>query len=90
MRDALWARAKRLRRQIKHWYAFANTDIVFLSPAKSGRTWLRAILSHVYHLSYGTPIDELVSRDRFHRLDARIPRFFFSHATNEPFSCSGG
>ena len=85
MRDALWARAKRLRRLCKHWLAFETADVVLLSPAKSGRTWLRAMLSHVYHLSYGTPIDELVTRDRFHRLERRIPRFFFSHSTNEPF-----
>jgi hypothetical protein len=86
MRDALRAHAKMLRRQFKHWHAFATADIVFLSPAKSGRTWLRAMLSHVYHLSYGTPVDQLVSRDRFHRLEPRIPRFFVSHATSGPFS----
>lgn len=86
MRDVLRARAKRLRRRVKHWHALAISDVVFLSPAKSGRTWLRAMLSHVYHLSYGTPIDELVSRDRFHRREPRIPRFFFSHNDdNEPY-----
>lgn len=42
------------------------------------------MLSHAYHLSYRTPVDELVSRDRFHRLDARVPRFFFSHVEGEP------
>ncbi len=85
MADSLRARAKELRRQVKHWRALQSADVAFLSPAKSGRTWLRAMLSHVYHLHYGTPEDELVSRDRFHKLEPRIPRFFFSHETNEPF-----
>ena len=84
MRDALRLRAKHLRRQVKHWQALRTADVAFLSPAKSGRTWLRAMLSQVYHLSYGTPADELVSRDRFHRLEPRIPRLFFSHEDNEP------
>ena len=84
MPDALRTQAKRLSRQFKNWCALETAEVVFLSPAKSGRTWLRAMLSHVYHLHYGTPIDELVSRDRFHRLQPRIPRFFFSHETNEP------
>lgn len=84
MRHALRVWSKGLRRDVKHWHACHTADVVFLSPAKSGRTWVRAMLSHVYHLNYGTPADAIVSRDRFHRLDSRIPRFFFSHGGQEP------
>jgi hypothetical protein len=57
-----------------------TADIAFLSPGKSGRTWVRVMLTHVFHLTYGTPSDRLVGRDRLHRIDRRVPRFFFSHA----------
>lgn len=85
MLKAASARLRRLRRDVKRWHAFRTADVVFLSPGKSGRTWVRAMLSHVYHLSYGTPADQLVNRDRFYRLDRRIPRIFFSHGGQEPF-----
>lgn len=85
MRRAASAGLRRLRRSIKRWHAFRVADVVFLSPGKSGRTWVRAMLSHVFHLSYGTPADQLINRDRFHRVDKRIPRIFFSHAGQEPF-----
>lgn len=85
MLRAACARLRRLRRSIKRWYAFRTADVVFLSPGKSGRTWVRAMLSHVYHLSYGTPADQLINRDRFYRLDRRSPRIFFSHGVQEPY-----
>ena len=79
------ARLRRLRRDVKRWHAFRTADVVFLSPGKSGRTWVRAMLSHVYHLSYGTPADQLINGNRFYRLDRRIPRIFFSHGGQETF-----
>jgi hypothetical protein len=85
MDEAARGWGKRIRRSVKSWYACQAADVVFLSPGKCGRTWVRAMLSHAYHLSYGTPVNELVSRYRFHRLDARVPRFFFSHVVREPF-----
>jgi alcohol sulfotransferase len=50
-----------------------------VSFRKSGRTWLRAMLSHLCHRRYGVPEGELLEFDNLHRLDPRIPRVFFTH-----------
>lgn len=71
---------RRIRRRLELLDA---AGVAFVSPAKSGRTWVRAMLSHLYHLEYGTPVDEIVTADRFHRLESAIPVFFFTHGTNE-------
>ena len=47
--------------------------------AKSGRTWLNAMLSHYYHLTEGAPPDQLINADNFRRLGLRVPSLFFSH-----------
>lgn len=54
-------------------------DCIVLSRAKSGRTWLRAMLSALYQRRYGLPNDLLVEFDNFHRLDSRAPRISFAH-----------
>lgn len=77
-----WLREwKRSGRRTK---AFRNSDVVFLSPGKSGRTWVRAMLSHVFHLAYHTPIDELIAEDNLQRLDRRVPAILFTHGAGEP------
>lgn len=60
---------------------YAGADLLVLSRTKSGRTWLRVMLSHLYHLRYGVPADELLNFDNLHRLDPRIPKVHFSHDT---------
>ncbi len=47
--------------------------------AKSGRTWLNAMLSHYYHLTEGAPSDQFLNADNFKRLGLRVPSVFFSH-----------
>lgn len=59
-------------------------DVVFLSHAKSGRTWLRVLASHVWHRRYGTPVDEIVDLDNLRRRHAGIPSIYFTHEHNEP------
>src|SRR3954453_9111953 len=56
-----------------------DADLVVVSFRKSGRTWLRAMLSHLCHRRYGVPEGELLEFDNLHRLDPRIPRVFFTH-----------
>ncbi|MDF1585263.1 sulfotransferase domain-containing protein [Marinimicrococcus flavescens] len=60
-----------------------DAGLVFISHGKSGRTWVRVMLSHIYHLRYGVPADQLVEGDNFHRHDGRIPICFFTHDQNE-------
>jgi len=54
-------------------------DIVFVSFGKSGRTWLRVMLSHLYQQMYGLPKRTLIGFDNFHNMNNAIPRMFFTH-----------
>jgi alcohol sulfotransferase len=77
-----WRRMRRRAR--KRLARLAEADVVFMSPGKAGRTWVRVMLSHVYHQRRGTPLDELIGADNFHRLDPAIPIIYFTHDINEP------
>lgn len=81
----LWRRLKDERRRTrKRLPELAAADLVLVSHAKSGRTWLVALLSHVLHHTHGVPVDELWEGDNFHGLDPAIPRLFATHERNEP------
>jgi hypothetical protein len=69
----------RLKRVAKRRRKLAAADVVVVSHAKSGRTWLATMISHVYHRRYGIPESELIQFDNFQKLDARVPRILFSH-----------
>jgi hypothetical protein len=74
------------RRQIDRWLRgrdqfqrLRQADLVVVSPGKSGRTWLRVMLSGFYHDAYGLSGKTLLGFDNLHRKDARIPKVFFTH-----------
>jgi alcohol sulfotransferase len=68
-----------------------QADGIIVSHTKSGRTWLRVMISHVYHLEYAVPIDELIKFDNLHKLNPAIPRLFFFRDTSIPtFNMRGG
>ena len=49
------------------------------------------MISHVYHLQYGVPADELIKLDNLHKLNPAIPTLFFSRDTKLPtFKLGGG
>jgi len=73
-----------LRRLRKRAPDIVRADILFSSHAKSGRTWLRAMISRVYHLDQGTPERELIDYDNFKKLVPAIPSLFFTSDYNEP------
>src|SRR5262245_14879252 len=56
-----------------------RAQVVGLSAPKSGRTWLRALLSRLYQQRYGMPERELLEFDNYSRLNSAIPAFLFSH-----------
>jgi alcohol sulfotransferase len=56
-----------------------RSDIVIVSFGKSGRTWLRVMISHLFRVMYDLPENALLSHDNFHRLNPAIPRIFFTH-----------
>ena len=61
-----------------------RADGIIVSHTKSGRTWLGVMISHVYHLEYGVPVDELIKFDNLHKLNPAIPRLFFFRDTSVP------
>ncbi|MHC4493516.1 MAG: sulfotransferase domain-containing protein [Planctomycetota bacterium] len=68
-----WLRGREQFRRLR------RADVVVVSPGKSGRTWLRVMLSGYYHHAYGLSGTALLGFDNLHRKDARIPRIFFTH-----------
>ena len=50
-----------------------------MSFAKSGRTWLRVMLSRFYQLAHAIPDHVLLNNSNYHRLDAHIPRMILTH-----------
>jgi hypothetical protein len=57
----------------------AQADVVIVSFGKSGRTWLRVMLSGFYQRVYGLSPRSLLGFDNFHRRNPAIPRIFFTH-----------
>jgi hypothetical protein len=56
-----------------------GSDFIVLSRAKSGRTWLRAMLSRLYQRTYGLPESQLLEFDNFHCQNAAVPKILFTH-----------
>lgn len=54
-------------------------DIVLISWGKSGRTWLRLMLSRFYQLKFGLSDHSFLEFDNLKRQDRRIPSVFFTH-----------
>jgi hypothetical protein len=54
-------------------------DILVLSRAKSGRTWLRAMLSRLYQKKHGLAENQLLEYDNFRRQAAAIPVMAMTH-----------
>jgi hypothetical protein len=57
----------------------AACDIMVLSRAKSGRTWLRAMLSRLYQQHYGLDEAQLIEFDNFHAQNSSVPKIYFTH-----------
>ncbi|WP_137388683.1 sulfotransferase domain-containing protein [Rhodoligotrophos defluvii] len=56
-----------------------EADLIVISFPKSGRTWLRAMLTRLYQVRYNLPDGLLIGYDDFHLLHPRIPNVLFSH-----------
>ena len=77
---------KRRRKKLERWLRgreefkkLERCDWVLMSWGKSGRTWLRVMLSRAYQLRGGLPSNELLDFDNFRRRDAGLPAVFFTH-----------
>jgi len=56
-----------------------RADLVVVSFGKSGRTWLRLMISHLLRAMYGLPDNAILSFDNFHNLNRAAPKIFFTH-----------
>ena len=73
---------KSLTRWLRGREEFRNlqlADWVLVSWGKSGRTWLRVMLSRFYQVKHGLPHIRLLEFDNLHRQNPHIPRVFFTH-----------
>jgi hypothetical protein len=76
----VWRRAR--RRQQKIICRLRRADAIVVTHTKSGRTWLLVMISHLFHLKYGTPEREIIKFDNLHRRDGRIPKLYFTRWAN--------
>jgi alcohol sulfotransferase len=56
-----------------------EADIVIVSFGKSGRTWLRVMLSHLFRIRHDLPENALLGFDNFHQMNSAVPKIFFTH-----------
>jgi hypothetical protein len=56
-----------------------QADYVIVSFPQSGRTWLRAMLTRFYQTRYGIDEMRLLGLKNLNRLNAQIPKVFFTH-----------
>ncbi len=73
---------KRLERRLRgreDALKLARADCVVVSYGKSGRTWLRVMISRFYQLKHGLSERHLIGFDNLHRKNPAIPRILFTH-----------
>jgi hypothetical protein len=68
-----WLRGKEEFRKLE------LADCVIVSFGKSGRTWLRVLLSRFYQVRHGLSERHLIGFDNLHNRNGAIPRIFFTH-----------
>jgi hypothetical protein len=68
-----WLRGREQYRTLK------KADCAVVSFGKSGRTWLRVMLSRFYQVKHGLPENFLLSFSNLHLADPAIPKIFFTH-----------
>ncbi|MGH6914617.1 MAG: sulfotransferase domain-containing protein, partial [Geminicoccales bacterium] len=56
-----------------------RADCAVVSWGKSGRTWLRVMLSRFYQLAHDLPEGQMLEFDNLHRAAPAVPRVLFSH-----------
>jgi len=75
------ARLEALRRYLgrEDWLKLQGADKVVVSLGKSGRTWLRVMLSRLYQQALTIPEHQVINYDNFYHMDSRAPKVFFTH-----------
>ena len=77
--EATRIRFERWLRGREEFRRLRRADVAIVSFGKSGRTWLRVMISRYYQLVYGIPERALLGFDNYHRRNSKIPKIFFTH-----------
>ncbi|MGH0035339.1 MAG: sulfotransferase domain-containing protein [Myxococcota bacterium] len=75
-------RKKEMERWLRgreQWKKLRQADCVVVSFGKSGRTWLRVMISRFFQVRDGLPEHLLIGFDNFHRRRPAVPKIFFTH-----------
>ena len=72
-------KAERKLRGVEQFDKLQKADIVVVSFGKSGRTWLRVMISHLFRVMYQLPENAILGFDNFHNLNRAVPKIFFTH-----------
>ena len=59
-----------------------QADLVFVTCPKSGRTWVRIMLSRILQRRHDLPETAVVGSTAFHRANPSLPVVLFTHDTN--------
>ena len=80
-----WLPAER-RKSVERWLRgreefkkLLRADWVLMSWGKSGRTWLRVMMSRAYQLKGDLNASELLDFDNLKAMDSQLPAVFFTH-----------
>jgi hypothetical protein len=71
--------AERKLRGVEQLEKLGRADVVVVSFGKSGRTWLRVMMSHLFRVMYKLPDNAIMGFDNFHNMNAAVPKIFFTH-----------
>lgn len=63
----------------EQFHKLQRADVVAVSFGKSGRTWLRIMLSRFYQLRHGLSERHVIGFDNLHLRNRAIPKIFFTH-----------
>jgi len=70
---------ERWLRGSEEYYKLQRADYLLVSWGKSGRTWLRIMLSRFYQIKYGLSERQMLGFDNLKRKNPAIPSVFFTH-----------
>ena len=70
---------QRWRRGKEEFWKYRHCKYIFASYGKSGRTWVRVMISRYFQLVYKLPDNILMGFDNYTRLNKDIPKIFFTH-----------
>ena len=76
------AAVSRWLRGMQEYKKLQKADLIFVTCPKSGRTWVRIMLSRLLQQRYGLPETAIVGSTSFYRAHPSLPVMFFTHDTN--------